>query len=185
MPGVHQRVAQADGRPAHPEPAHQSLFSTHLLYLWAKGHVSAIAVQTLAYYANLDGLDHPEIAKLSSMGTFGQHPGNISRDLCHYLDTWGICAPEPTIKHIPRKDTKTGKTITEDVAFFNPAHVVWQMHESALTYFHSKLATDKVGSFWAGVHPEDPKLPRFVERNWLGKGRSEQSCAPLAAWGQS
>eukprot|EP00973_Karenia_brevis_P011751 1592051-Karenia_brevis.AAC.1 len=55
-----------------------------LLYLWAWGVLSATVVQQLAKAAYDDGLQHPDVECLASLGTWGRNPNNCRRDLVDF-----------------------------------------------------------------------------------------------------
>ena len=59
----------------------KSRLAEALLLLFAWGLVSASSAQWLAQCALDDGLRHPEIAKLASIGKHGEFSGNCRRDL--------------------------------------------------------------------------------------------------------
>ena len=80
--GTHQRLANA----AHiglvePPPANkESMLALTLVELVSYGLLQIPWIQQIAQDAVADGLDHPELVKLSSLGNHGQQPGNLSRD---------------------------------------------------------------------------------------------------------
>eukprot|EP00959_Pyramimonas_sp_CCMP1952_P096096 2009256-Pyramimonas_sp.AAC.1 len=72
----------AEAPPPLNPPAHKySQLGTKLLSSWAWGCMPATEVQRAAHAAHLDGLTHPEITTLASLGTFGTHPGNAHAEL--------------------------------------------------------------------------------------------------------
>ena len=84
----------------------QSVLATKLLNLWANGSISAVAAQSLAHAAMLDGACHSELASIASAGAFGEHSGNIARDLAsHFLKS--ISIPPSTNFIIPVLDPKS------------------------------------------------------------------------------
>jgi hypothetical protein len=56
-----------------------------MVLLWTKGRLSATSTQQLAAAAIADGCDRQELAVLASFGSWGNSPGNCSRDLKHHL----------------------------------------------------------------------------------------------------
>ena len=61
-----------------------SHLAKYLLEEYAFGDLSANQVQKLSLMAKLDGVKHPHIIKLASLGTTGLHPGNCNRDLTRF-----------------------------------------------------------------------------------------------------
>ena len=58
-----------------------SSLATKLLFHWAHGALSAVAIQEIAHLAVLDGARHPELVKLAQAGNFGEFTGNIHREI--------------------------------------------------------------------------------------------------------
>ena len=99
-----------------PGNAH-SVLASKLLNLWAMGSMSAVTAQSIAHCAMLDGATHIEIATIASAGSFGEHPGNIARDLAAaFLKDIKL----PASMNIPVKvlDPKSSKMTEEDASFF-------------------------------------------------------------------
>ena len=78
----------------------RSNFATVLLNRWRIGELSAVDVQFLCHQAFLDGLHHhPEVAKLASLGNWGEVQGNGNRDLKKIFDSADL--PSPSILRMP------------------------------------------------------------------------------------
>ena len=62
--------------------------------------------------ATMDGLEHPSVSKLSSLGTTGKHTNHIDRDLRLYMQTYlnPVKMPVPDEVSIPLKVLK-GKDV--------------------------------------------------------------------------
>ena len=58
-----------------------SALVSSLLKNYFAGHCSAAAIQEICYSAMQDGADHPDIQKLSRLGTSGVYSGHMARDL--------------------------------------------------------------------------------------------------------
>ena len=117
--------------------------------------MSATAVQEVALAAVLDGLSHPEVSQLASLGAMGLHPGNASRDLMHKVSQ-GNTLPEPFVIKVPSIDPLTKEYALEDCAIFLPHQVAAALQDYA--EFEAIFETAKAPSFWAFVKPGDPKL---------------------------
>ena len=63
----------------------QSSLGAELLLEWGWGCLSAPLVQRLAREAVLDGADTSLLKKLAKLGSFGQHPQNIERELLNHF----------------------------------------------------------------------------------------------------
>ena len=77
--GYKRRLAQAQQDEAEEQAP--SKLSSLLIEQWAWGALSAPKVQAIAEAACADGLSHPDVEKLSKMGSAGKHAGNCHRDL--------------------------------------------------------------------------------------------------------
>ena len=62
-----------------------SNLARYLLEEYAFGGISASQLQQIALMAEMDNLTHPQVVKLANLGTRGRHPGNVDRDLRHYV----------------------------------------------------------------------------------------------------
>ena len=58
-----------------------SKLANKLLSLWAHGTLSAVMIREIAHLATLDGAQHPDLYDISRAGSFGDHHGNVHRDL--------------------------------------------------------------------------------------------------------
>ena len=56
-----------------------------LISQWSWGHISTPFIQKVAAAAAADGLQHPEIERLKSLGSYGRYPNNVHRDLVNQL----------------------------------------------------------------------------------------------------
>ena len=96
--GYKQKLAQAmaDSEPEAPEG--RSFLAKALLEKWAWGVLSPPQVQEIAHGAFNDGLTQSQVKQLASIGSWGQFPGNMQRDMM----------PAPTMQARPelraRKD---------------------------------------------------------------------------------
>ena len=122
MSGYRQSIAMAIqqelGRPQHPDQGERDLV-TKLLSLYTSGHVSVTACQEVFIAATLDGLDHPEVALLAAMGAAGTQPGNIARDLQHFLGK-DCRLPKPFDLKVPCMEPHSLTYTIEDVSIVLP-----------------------------------------------------------------
>ena len=130
----------------------------HLLVLWGKGEISATALQKLAYAAILDGCNHDELHVFAAFGNYGQHPGNINRDLKTHLEKGkSITYPLPISIETMLKDPKTSAVQTGELAIFRPDDLVAGIYKDP-SRFHALFRTQNVSKFWKDIRADDPKL---------------------------
>ena len=100
-------------------PEGQSALVTRLLLQWSAGAMSATELQKHAHAAVVDGLMHPEVYKCASLGSWGQYPANINRDLKAMVST---DLPDPDIVRVPCLDTKPSPAVVcyDDAAVVYP-----------------------------------------------------------------
>ena len=60
------------------------------------GKLSAPELQELAFAAHADGLRHPEVEKLASIGAWGKYPANMQRDLLFHVEKFSSMAAVTT-----------------------------------------------------------------------------------------
>ena len=95
-----------------------SCLATLLLNMWARGTLSATAMQKIAHAAMLDGAEHVELGNLARCGNFGQVPGNVARDV-HATFLPNVCLAPSCNLLVPVLDPKTSKLDHEDLHFFS------------------------------------------------------------------
>ena len=65
-----------------------SKLGENLIDQYCFGAIQAVDVQENCSCAWQDGLYHPQIQKLASLGSWGVHPGNTDRDLKRYIESY-------------------------------------------------------------------------------------------------
>ena len=90
-----------------------------LVQKWSWGALSAPELQEIANAAYEDGLQHPEIYKLASLGRWGQYPGNLQRDLLAQMDTKTSLSTYSSVVDL-RLEQKTGVWIDTPCTFMLP-----------------------------------------------------------------
>ena len=128
----------------------QSSLTTKLLNLWAHGKLSAVAVQSIAHAAALDGAEHHELAVLAKAGSFGEIPGNVRRDIMSYFcaqvdlcESWEVM--------VPCLHPKNSKKVEEPASILLPHMLFWQVATKYPDQFQELFATQDLESFWKGV----------------------------------
>ena len=146
----HSRPASSDG---------SSCLFDHLLHLWSVQKLSATACQEIAKSAYLDGLRHPSISKLASLGAWGQQTSNISRDLKAFVckESGEAYAAPVVARSILCRNPSTGKGEEADIYFFNAAAVVSSLHKSQ-AHFTAMMKPELAAEYWSNIKRDDPKL---------------------------
>ena len=148
-------TGQKESEPADIE---HSALCTLLLNLWSGGGVSAVAIQKIAHCAILDGASHPELIALAKCGDFGQHQGNVARDVQKTFVAEVSIAPATSVS-VPAIDPKTSQETQVEASFFLPHLMFWSLMAFYNTEATIMFALDKIEHFWANVVANgDPKL---------------------------
>ena len=161
-----------------------SQLALSLLRKWAWGKLSAPELQSLAQSAYQDGLRHPEIEKLASLGTWGKFAGNMQRDLMVYLEKNSpLSSSTITVNlrlHVePDTWADTGCTLI-------PPHKLFaNIFQSRPEGFKSWILGGKpsnIAKFWTSMkdHPILVARPELAKRSDLNKG-----CSTRNSWGWS
>ena len=127
-----------------------SCLATLLLNMWARGTLSATAMQKIAHAAMLDGAEHVELGNLARCGNFGQVPGNVARDV-HATFLPNVCLAPSCNLLVPVLDPKTSKLDHEDLHFFLPHLMFWSLMLHYAEEASIMFAIDKIQPFWQGV----------------------------------
>ena len=186
------RAASSSEQP----PAIESNLATKLVHMWAQGALSAAQLQQLAHAATMDGARLPELVQLSSIGTWGAHPGNCNRDLKRmYLGSVKVSPPH--VLPVPCIDPKGRTLCTAESCHMILPH---QMFASLANYgdsFSDLLGVPFAHEFWESIRTDDPKMvnhpllgvPGFREKTipvWLhgdGVGYGDRDSLLCFSWG--
>ena len=113
--GYKQVLARAQAASSQDTPP--SKLASLLVEQWAWGKMSAPMVQQLAEAAVNDGLVHPDVQKLSNIGSQGKHPGNSHRDLLLLSGSHALVAASPTSRAPIRLKFQTlAQTTSRDIS---------------------------------------------------------------------
>ena len=164
MPGVKQKLAEAEqlqhGRRRGGEDLAdtQSPLCLELLHNWTMGHISAIGVQKLAAAALLDNVSNNSIAELAALGSWGQHKGNIHRDLT-LLVSKDLKLAEPILVSCPCLNNKEVPPVVESTFPILAPHLLFHsLQENYPESLDSFFGASKIQNFWSSVQPDDPRL---------------------------
>lgn len=149
----------------------ESKLANKLLFLWARGQLSASLIRELADGALQDGADHKDLVALAQAGNWGTQPGNVHRQLMgHFCSNVQIAAPYSV--QVPCIHPKTSKETLEKVSIFLP-HMMFSLlgHHYPEVFSHLfSFGKGKLASFWQGVAKTgDDKLaghPMSLEKDW-------------------
>ena len=146
-----------------------SHLAKYLLEEYAFGGLSANQVQKLSMMAQFDGVKHPHINKLASLGTTGLHPGNMNRDLVRYTKKYmhPIENLDPDFCKIPLKILKGPKTGTHLIPhyYLAPHKLLSFMYDKFRPCFRQKILGNAgaMEEFWSGIADDDPRLIQLVK----------------------
>ena len=169
MPGYKQELGRHEPTVVESNFEGSSLFD-HLLHLWSVGDLSATACQALGAAAHRDGLQHPAIIKLASLGAWGTCTNNISMDLKGLVarESKGTFPRSELAQSIPCRNPSANNTEPADIHFFNAASVVASLFNSQ-EQFDAAMKPELVGTFWSNIKNDDPKLQILLKETSLTK----------------
>ena len=175
------------------------------LQRWSWGKMSSIAVQQEAYnnymdYQRMlykiplnDGWIPRSIHDLAQLGTWGGNPGNINRELKHWLGEPTL--PKPMFITVPMitPKPKTGEAITKDVQFpiLCPHEVISHVYHNHPDLFSSlyigkdsgQETSDKLEHFWSTVEARGD--PRLLQHPMKSRSHWKRTHVPLSLHGDA
>ena len=166
--GNNQKLAQLKEEEGDTGP---SQLAAHLLGLWSWGNMSAPLVQALALSAVKDGLQHPDVVKLSKIGSSGKYPGNMQRDLALLTKGYTDLAEAESVFPIMLKNLKTKLSADVQLKFLLPHKLFACLYHHMPSAFQaSVLGGDpaNVAKFWVAMKDN----PIFTSRPEL-RGRED------------
>ena len=100
--------------------------------------MSATEVQKIAHSAVVDGISHEEVYRLAALGSWGQYPANVNRDLKAMVTSE---LPEPIVVRVPCLDTKPSpaRVCYDDAAVMLPHLWLESMGQQVLQTSEIKL----------------------------------------------
>ena len=166
---VAKRQAQADAAEAQRgRGPFTSFLANYLLEQWGFGLMSAKQVQSIAFAALRDGLQHPDVLALAKAGTFGKYAWNCHRDVTLFVETV-FSAPlvEPMMKPVPFNISKGEDKGQHEIphAFLNPHEWLAMLYNHYPKQFAIRLlgkstiedGQRNIQAFWANSHTNDPR----------------------------
>ena len=150
-------------------PEQRSRLVEALLFLFGWGLLSAPAVQWLAAVVVQDGCTHPDLVRLSTVGTSGQWAGNARRDLLRKFAT-GLDLAAFTILQLPCLISAEAMDVC-NFFIMPPGRILNSMYLHYRSAFDFFIGVDPM-RFWSAVNPNDPKFLNF-----------QRLLGPVAEWG--
>ena len=161
-------AAAASGEPWASELSGRGNLVKHLLHIL----VSAAAVQKLCHMAWIDGLKDAELGKLAAMGSWGAHPGNVTRDLKMHISK--ICS-NPYAQHSVVScscwNLRLCKQDRASMAYYDPMGVPLSCKKAPTSFSAHTAASQQGGLLWEAVPDSNPRLQILLQET----GRSKAS----------
>ena len=143
--------------------------SGHLFRMWGEGFLSAHAVQEICHMAYMDGLKHDAVGHLASMGSWGRHPGNVTRDLKAFISR-EVGDPYANFRTVSCQawNPRMSQNEAAELAYFDPKDVFDSLLQRP-DDFDRILNPCGIKDFWAGVKDSDPRLHMLRRETNLSK----------------
>ena len=163
----------------------ESNLANKLLFLWARGRLSATLVRELADCAIQDGAVHQDLVAIAQTGNWGAQPGNVHRQLMNHFCS-NVQIAESFDVWVPCTRPKTNKDALEKASIFLPHMMFAALGQNYPEVFSKLFGFGKgtVADFWKEVAKTgDAKLkePSHV----FGKGLGKYYRPLVCAWGWS
>ena len=97
----------------------ESVLGNKLLFLWARGQLSATLVRELADCAIADGAQHSDLVAIAQCGNWGAQPGNVHRQMMNAFCSHVQIASSFDVD-VPCLRPKTSKDALEKASIFLP-----------------------------------------------------------------
>ena len=152
-----------------------SALATELLKMWSAGEISATRVQAIAHAAVLDGAQHAELGLLASTGSYGEHAGNVHRDI-NQIFSADLQISNASLVATSAVDPKTSSLEEVEAATFLP-HVLLQDLAKYDNHLENIMCADQLVDFWSGV--EQTGDPRLVDHPMLQWDNWKSTCIPV------
>ena len=149
----------------------ESNLANKLLFLWARGQLSATLVRELADCAIQDGAVHEDLVAIAQTGNWGAQPGNVHRQLMNHFCS-NVKIAESFDVWVPCTHPKTNKHALEKASIFLPHMMFAALGQNYPEVFSKLFGFGKgtVASFWKEVAKSgDAKLknhPMSLEKDW-------------------
>ena len=130
----------------------ESVLANKLLFLWARGALSATLIKELADCAIQDGAQHTDLAAIAQTGNWGAQPGNVHEQLLGHFCS-NVQLAESIEVEVPCIRPKTSKDALEKASVFLPHMMFYAMAQNypELCFNLFCFGKGKLASFWEGV----------------------------------
>ena len=149
----------------------ESELANKLLFLWARGTLSATLIRELADCAIQDGAQHRDLVAIAQTGNWGAQPGNVHKQIMGHFCS-NVLIAEPHDVQVPCTHPKTSKDAVEKASVFLP-HMMFSKlgHNYPIVFYQLfSFGKGKLREFWEGVAKTgDDKLighPMTLEKGW-------------------
>ena len=146
--------------------------------MWGEGFLSAHAVQEICHMAYMDGLKHDAVGHLASMGSWGRHPGNVTRDLKAFISR-EVGDPYANFRTVSCQawNPRMSQNEAAELAYFDPKDIFDSLLQRP-DDFDRILNPSGIKDFWARVKDSDPRLHMLRRETNLSK-HDLKYCLPL------
>lgn len=137
----------------------ESVLANKLLFLWARGTLSATLIRELADCAIQDGAQHTDLLAIAQTGNWGAQPGNVHRQIPnHFCSMCNLLLAASHDVEVPCTHPKTSKDALEKASVFLPhmmfyCFIAWV--KATQKYFSNSFALEKAS--WQASGKELPK----------------------------
>lgn len=161
-----------------------------LLDLRYSGVIPAYVAQQIAAAVNTEfetyRAPHPAVIQLASLGTSGEFPNNVGRDMDLAMDMDDLNIPEPLFVKCWVKDRRCNPPalVQRDLPIWCPHELASSIYENFRHEFDERFLgpPGELQRFWASVKPSDP---RFKDHEVWTKDGYQHKAFPLRIHGDS
>ena len=157
--GSHQsmeHIEEMNAMDIEPEAPHRCPLAEALLYLMGWGKLSLPDISWLARAAMASSPTDAELIKIGELGSCGEYPNNMRRDLFRSVITKQCQMPHPIPVSVQPIDSLQ-RPIERELHMINPCallETLWKDHRD----HWEELVGPNPRSFWESLREDDPKL---------------------------
>ena len=130
----------------------ESVLANKLLFLWARGQLSATLIRELADCALADGANHRDLVAIAQAGNWGRQPGNVHKQIMSQFCASVDIAPSFDV-WVPCTHPKTNKGALEKASIFLPHMMFAALGQNYPAVFSQLFGFGKgqLAEFWEQV----------------------------------
>ena len=175
--GYKQKLSAASSASA-PEPKSPSQLVSLLLLRRAWGNLSSPDVQEIAAAAHEDGLNHPDVRTLASLGSWGKYPGKVHAELEQRLAVNALSSCLSPIELTMKATHLRTRIVQQDIIY---PHVLFGcLHQNYNDIFIERVlggSSGNVQELWKQMknhpvyknHPMQSRSDHFTKCVWLSR----------------